>query len=226
MIREIRGPERDGLERDQTEKKQGREKRRGILAQTGQVERRGPGSGGRGGGGARAVAWERSGLPAGRRGPCPAQPPLPGLQPCCSHGVCLLPPPPHPLLHRAPRRGGGWESAVLAWSQAPLRKGSTVIARGWGPSGRGWVQPACSSTFQRGELPTPGRPSFSQSVNTHRGTRSGPGLGRAEQSGRLDLGPRSLDGGRQEPMGPTLQIAILELLVPTTNRTKCLSTKL
>ena len=37
---------------------------------------------------------------------------------------------------------------------------------------------------------------------------------------------RSLDGGRQEPMGPTLQIAILELLVPTTNRTKCLSTKL
>ena len=82
--------------------------------------------------------------------------------------------------------------------------------------------------FQRGELPTPGRPSFSQSVNTNRGTHSGPGLGRAEQSGRLDLALRvhSLDGEKQESMGPTLQIAILELLVPMTNRTKCLFTKL
>ena len=154
-IGEIRGPERDGLERDQREKKQGREKSQGILAQTGQVERRGPGSGA----GVCAVAWGRSGPPAGQRGPCPAQLPLLGPQPCCSLLVCLLPPPPHPLLHLAPQRGGGWESAVLAWSQAPSRegegggrardpsgKGAWVMAQSWGPSGRGWVQPACSST--------------------------------------------------------------------------------
>lgn len=125
-----------------------------------------------------------------------------------------------------PGDGVGGNQQCLPGVRHPSGKGARVIAQGWGPSGRGWVQPACSSTFQRGELPTPGRPSFSRSVNTHRGTLSGPGLGRAEQSGRLDPGPRSLDGGRQEPMGPTLQIAILELLVPTTNRTKCLSTKL
>lgn len=199
MIGEIRGPERDGLERDQRE--EGREKRQGIPAQTGQVERGGVLAAGRGK--VRPASRQKGALP----GPAPT----PRLQPCCSLWVCVLPPPPHPLLLLAPRRGGGWESAVLAWSQAPSReggggggardpsgKGAGATAQGWGPSGSGWVQSACSCTFQRGELPTPGRPSFSQSVNTNRGTRSGPGLGSAGRSGRLDSRPGSAQSRRRE----------------------------
>ena len=39
-------------------------------------------------------------------------------------------------------------------------------------------------------------------------------------------GAHSLEGGKQEPMGPTLQISILELLIHTTNGTKCLLARL
>lgn len=224
MIGEITGPERDGLERDQTEKKQGREKRQGIPAQTGQVERRGPGSGG--GRGGVQLPGEGQACQQAEGGPARPSPHSQGCSLAAPSGSVSFPHLPTLSSTVPPGEGVGGNQQCLPGVRHPSGKGARVIAWGWGPSGRGWVQPACSSTFQRGELPTPGRPSFSQSVNTHRGTRSGPGLGRAEQSGRLDLGPRSLDGGRQEPMGPTLQTAILELLVPTTNRTKCLSTKL
>lgn len=134
-----------------------------------------------------------------------AQPPLPGLQPCCSLGSRSPSPtsPPSPPL--CPQeRGVGKESAVLAWSQAPLRKGARVIAWGWGPSGR--VGAACLfQHLQRGELPTPGRPSFSQSVKTltegllrprtgqgraiKGGWTSAPGISRCKEGDRNQWGP-------------------------------------
>lgn len=136
-----------------------------------------------------------------------------------------------------PRKwGAGTGSAARNW--APSRGGEAgggaryASGRGQGswpragvPQGGAGVRPACSYTSQRGEFLTPGRPSFSQSANTDQVTHSGPGLGWAERAGRLVPAPGREQSRQREtwkPLGPTLQIPILELLVLVTNQNKML----
>ena len=108
-------------------------------------------------------------------------------------------------------------------AQAERQKDKLREKGSWPGAG---VWPACSCTSQRGELLTPGRSSFSQSENTDQVTHSGPGLGWAEQAVRLVPVPGREQSRQREtwkPLGSTLQIPILELLVLMTNQNKMLA---